>query len=75
MSTCRRQIEKCPKNSRTDGLASEKILAEEFHSEHWGWGAIHLANLYSGRLNQPDKAVALLHRIDAEFTKTAAARR
>ncbi|MBI2927117.1 MAG: hypothetical protein HYY24_15585 [Verrucomicrobia bacterium] len=65
--------EKDLKNYLAAALEYEEILQRKFHPEHWGWAAIHLANLYSGRLNQPDKAVALLRRIDAEFTKTAAA--
>ena len=65
--------EKDLRNYLAAALEYEEILQKKFHPEHWGWAAIHLANLYSGRLNQQDKAVALLRRIDAEYTKTAAA--
>ena len=43
--------------------------------EKWGWTAVHLANIYSGRLNQPDKAIATLERLAKEYPETAAARK
>jgi hypothetical protein len=48
-------------------------LKKNLPAERWGWAAIHLSNLYSGPLNQPDKAVSLLHRIDSEYGQTSAA--
>ncbi|HZO85827.1 MAG TPA: hypothetical protein VFC26_11470, partial [Verrucomicrobiae bacterium] len=44
-------------------------------AERWGWAAIHLANLYSGKLNRPDDAAALLRRINDEHPTTAAAKK
>ncbi len=53
-------------------LEYEEILRHKLRPERWGWAAIHLCNLYS-RLNHPDKAVALLRRIESEYGQTAAA--
>ena len=60
-------------NPLAAALEYEEVLKKNLPPERWGWAAIHLANLYSGRLNQPDKSVALLRRIDAEFGQTTAA--
>ena len=60
-------------NPLAAALEYEDVLKKKLPAERWGWAAIHLANIYSGKLNQPDKAVALLHRIDSEFGKTSAA--
>jgi TolA-binding protein len=54
-------------------LEYEEVLKHHLRPEQWGWAAIHLANLYSGKLNQTDKAVALLRRIDSEYGETSAA--
>jgi TolA-binding protein len=54
-------------------LEYEEVLKHRLRPEQWGWAAIHLANLYSGKLNQTDKAVALLRRIDSEYSQTTAA--
>jgi TolA-binding protein len=56
-------------------LEYEEILKKRLPSERWGWAAIHLANLYSGKLNKVDEATALLHRIMNEYGQTAAARK
>jgi hypothetical protein len=56
-------------------LEYEEILKHKFDPERWGWMAIHLANLYSGKLNQAEKAVELLKRIDVEHGHTAAAKK
>ena len=60
-------------NPLAAALEYEEVLKKNLPAERWGWAAIHLANIYSGKMNQPDKAVALLHRIDSEFGKTSAA--
>lgn len=65
--------EKDLKNPLAAALEYEEILRKKFHPERWGWAAIHLANLYSGKLGQPHKALALLQRIEAECPKTGAA--
>lgn len=53
-------------------LEYEEVLKQKLSAERWGWAAIHLCNLYY-RLEQPDKALALLRRIDGEYGETKAA--
>jgi hypothetical protein len=64
--------EKDLRNTLAAALEYEELLKQRFDPERWGWSAIHLTNLYI-RLRQPDKAIALLHRIDQECGETAAA--
>lgn len=59
-------------NNLAAALEYEEVLKHKLPPERWGWAAIHLCNLYF-KLNHPDKAVALLRRIDAEYPNTAAA--
>lgn len=56
-------------------LEYEEILKKRLPPERWGWAAIHLANLYSGKLNRVADAEALLHRIVNEYGQTAAAKK
>jgi hypothetical protein len=56
-------------------LELEEVLKKKLPRERWGWTAIRLSNLYSGRLNQPDKSMALLERIVGEYSETAAAKK
>ena len=56
-------------------LELEEVLNKKLPRERWGWTAIRLSNLYSGRLNQPDKSMALLERIVNEYSETAAAKK
>jgi len=65
--------EKDLKNHLAAALEYEELLKNKLPPERWGWAAIHLANLYSGKLNKTDQAVAWLRRIDAEYGDTAAA--
>ena len=60
-------------NPLAAALEYEEVLKKNLPAERWGWAAIHLANIYSGKLNQPEKAVALLRRIDSEYGTTSAA--
>lgn len=60
-------------NPLAAALEYEEVLKKNLPAERWGWAAIHLANIYSGKLNQPDKAVELLRRIDSEYGTTSAA--
>jgi TolA-binding protein len=62
-------------NYLASALEYEEILKKDLPDEHWGWTAIHLANLYNGKLNQPTKAETLLKRIVDRYPKTAAARK
>jgi hypothetical protein len=66
--------EKDLKNPLAAALEYEEVLKHRFTTERWGWAAIHLCNLYS-KLNQSDKAVALLRRIADEYPKTGAAKK
>ena len=56
-------------------LELEEVLTKRLPREKWGWTAIRLSNLYSGRLNQPDKAMALLERIVQDYSETGAAKK
>lgn len=56
-------------------LELEEVLTKRLSNEKWGWTAIHLANIYSGRMNQAPKAIALLERIIAEYPSTGAAKK
>src|SRR6185436_18689583 len=60
-------------NPLAAALEYEEVLKKNLPAERWGWAAIHLANIYSGKLSQPEKAVALLRRIDSEYGNTSAA--
>jgi tetratricopeptide (TPR) repeat protein len=62
------------RNYLAAALEYEELLKLKLPDEDWGWAALHLAKLY-GRLNDPDKAVALLERLDDEYGHTLAARR
>jgi len=56
-------------------LELEEVLSKRLPREKWGWTAIHLANIYSGRLNQADKALGVLNRIVKEYPDTSAAKK
>jgi TolA-binding protein len=56
-------------------LEYEEVLKHKLPPERWGWAAIHLANLYSGRMNKTAEAEALLHRIVQDYGETAAAKK
>jgi TolA-binding protein len=62
-------------NHLAAALEYEEVLTKQLPAERWGWAAIHLSNLYSGKLNQPDKAIVLLRRIDTEYGQTSAAKK
>lgn len=65
--------EKDLSNPLAAALEYEEILNKNLPRERWGWAAIHLANLYSGPLEKPDQAIALLRRLDEEYGETQAA--
>jgi len=56
-------------------LELEEVLGKRLSREKWGWTAIHLANLYSGKMNQPEKAMAWLERIIRDYPDTGAAKK
>jgi TolA-binding protein len=63
------------RNYLAAALEYKEVLKKRLPAERWGWAAIHLANLYSGKLNKTDEAAALLHRIVNEYGQTAAAKK
>ena len=65
--------EKDLENYLAAALEYEEVLKQKLPPERWGWAAVHLCNLYTSKLNQPAKGVALLQRIVAEHGETAAA--
>ena len=56
-------------------LELEEVLTRRLPREKWGWTAIHLANIYSGKLKQPAKALGVLDRIVKEYPDTGAAKK
>src|SRR5262245_4040343 len=56
-------------------LEYEEVLKKKLPAERWGWAAIHLANIYSGKLNKIEEATALLRRIVDQYGQTAAAKK
>jgi len=67
--------EKDLNNPLAAALEYEEILKKKLPPERWGWAAIHLANLYSGKLDKPQQATALLERIINDYGQTAAAKK
>jgi hypothetical protein len=65
--------EKDLQNPLAAALEYEEVLKQKLPPERWGWAAIHLCNLYTGKLDQLPKSVDLLRRIVAEYGDTAAA--
>jgi tetratricopeptide (TPR) repeat protein len=59
--------EKDLQNYLAAALEYEEVLKQKLPPERWGWAAVHLCNLYSSKLNQPEKAIILLQRIVAEY--------
>ena len=62
-------------NHLAAALEYEEILKKKLPAQRWGWAAIHLSNLYSGKLNRTQDAIALLQRIVVEYGQTAAAKK
>ena len=53
-------------------LHYEKLIELELPDEQWGWIAIRLSNIYSGKLNRPDAALKLIRRIATDYPQTQA---
>ena len=64
--------EKDLNNPLAAALEYEEVLTKKLTPERWGWAAIHLCNLYF-KLNQEQKAFALLRRLVAEYPDVPAA--
>lgn len=54
-------------------LEYEEFLKHKIPPERWAWSAIHLVNLYYGKLDKSTQGLALLWRIHREYGKTQAA--
>jgi len=67
--------EKDLNNYLAAALELEEVLQRKLPREKWGWTAIRLVNIYSGKLNQTDKAMATLQRIVNDYPETAAAKK
>jgi hypothetical protein len=62
------------KNDLAAALEYEELLKHKLPDDQWAWSALHLAKLY-GRLNELEKSVALLERLDTDYGHTIAGRR
>ncbi len=60
-------------NHLAAALEYEEFLKEKIPAERWGWAAVHLVNLYYGKLDKPAQGLALLWRIHREYGQTQAA--
>jgi signal transduction histidine kinase len=61
-------------NDLAAALEYEEMLKHKLPDDQWAWGALHLAKVY-GRLNELEKSVALLERLDGKYAHTIAGRR
>lgn len=59
-------------NYLASALEYEEVLKHKLKPDRWGWAAIHLCNLYF-KLDQAEKAFALLRRLVNEYPGTPAA--
>jgi TolA-binding protein len=57
---------------RAAAMEYEEMLEMNIPKTRWGWAAIHLCNLYSGKLDDTDRALAMLHRVASECADTTA---
>jgi len=62
-------------NSLAAALEYEEVLKKKLPADRWGWAAIHLSNIYSGKLNKMEEAEALLRRIINQHPQTPAAKK
>ena len=62
-------------NPLAAALEYQEILKKKLPPDRWGWAAIRLSNLYSGKLNKAEEAQALLRRIIDEHPQTPAAKK
>tara|TARA_B100001964_G_C14185428_1_gene578385 strand:- start:105 stop:938 length:834 start_codon:yes stop_codon:yes gene_type:complete len=58
---------------RAAAMEYEEMLEIDIPQARWGWVAIHLCNLYSGKLDDADRAFALLQRVADECGDTSPA--
>ena len=55
---------------RAAAMEYEEMLEMDIPTARWGWVAIHLCNLYSGKLDDSDRALSLLRRVADECGDT-----
>ena len=55
---------------RAAAMEYEEMLELDIPTSRWGWVAIHLCNLYSGKLDETNRALTLLHRVADECGDT-----
>ena len=67
--------EKDLQNYSAAAMEYEQLLKLPLPSVRWGWMAIHLCNLYTGKLNNPDRGVELLQQIVMDHTETPAGKK
>lgn len=60
-------------NHLAAALELEEVLKSRLRPDRWGWTAIRLCNLYTGKLKQHDKALALLNQLVEDYPDTKAA--
>ncbi len=49
-----------------------KALDLEMHPEKWGWTAIRLCNIYTGKLDEPQRGMIILRRLARDYPDTKA---
>src|SRR5258707_5634683 len=54
-------------NDLAAALEYEEMLKHKLPDDQWAWAALHLAKLY-GKLNELEKSVVLLERLDAQYS-------
>lgn len=67
--------EKDLNNAVAAALEYEEVLKKKLPPDRWGWAAIHLSNLYTGKLNKAPQAIDLLQRIVAECGESPPAKK
>ena len=60
-------------NFLASALEYEDVLTKPIPRKRWGWAAIHLCNLYTGKLNRVEDAITLLRKIATDYSETPAA--
>jgi hypothetical protein len=67
--------EKDLNNAVAAALEYEEVLKRKLPPDRWGWAAIHLSNLYTGKLNKTPQALDLLQRIVVECGESPPAKK
>lgn len=67
--------EKDLNNPLAAALEYEEVLKKKLPQDRWGWSAIHLSNLYTGKLKKFPQAIELLQRVVGECGETPPAKK